>query len=79
MDEEIEIEFLDWVHPRFGVMPAKMEGGGPLVLKAKIKSKQRTWAGLSEKTFAEACQMAERGNYLVAFKLIQNELKEKNT
>lgn len=40
---------------------------------------KRPWVGLSEKTFAEACQMAERGNYLVAFKLIQTELKEKNT
>jgi hypothetical protein len=40
---------------------------------------QRTWVGLSEENFAEACQMAERGNYLVAFKHIQTKLKEKNT
>lgn len=34
---EIEIEFLDWVHPSFGIMPAKVEGDKPLVLRAKIK------------------------------------------
>jgi len=35
----IEIEFLDWVHPRFGIMPAKVEGDKPLVLRAKLKEK----------------------------------------
>ena len=40
---------------------------------------QRTWVGLTYEDFAEACQMAERGNYLVAFQRIQAKLKEKNT
>lgn len=40
---------------------------------------QRTWVGLTNGEFVEACQMAERGNYLVAFKRIQECLKEKNT
>lgn len=40
---------------------------------------QRTWVGLTDEDFAEACQMAERGNYLVAFQRIQAKLKEKNT
>ena len=39
---------------------------------------QRQWVGLDEQEFAECCQMAERGNYLVAFQRIQTKLKEKN-
>ena len=38
-----------------------------------------TWAGLTDEEFVEACQIAERGNYLVAFQRIQQLLKEKNT
>ena len=40
---------------------------------------QRTWVGLTDEDFLEACQIAERGNYLVAFQRIQTKLKEKNT
>jgi hypothetical protein len=40
---------------------------------------QRTWVGLTDKDFLEACQIAERGNYLVAFQRIQEWLKEKNS
>ena len=40
--------------------------------------KQRTWVGLTDEDFLEACQIAERGNYLVAFQRIQAKLKEKN-
>ena len=38
----------------------------------------RTWVGLTDEEFVEACQMAERGNYLVAFQLIQAKLRSKN-
>ena len=38
-DDVIEIEFLDWVHPRFGVLQANVEGGKPLILRAKLKEK----------------------------------------
>ena len=38
----------------------------------------RTWTGLTDEEFVEACQIAERGNYLVAFQRIQAKLKEKN-
>jgi hypothetical protein len=38
-----------------------------------------TWTGLTDEEFVEACQIAERGNYLVAFQRIQAKLKEKNT
>jgi len=34
-----EIEFLDWVHPRLGVVPAQVENGKPLILRAKLKEK----------------------------------------
>jgi hypothetical protein len=40
---------------------------------------QRTWVGLTDEDFLEACQIAERGNYLVAFQRIQTKLKEKNS
>ena len=35
----IEIEFLDWVHPKLGVMPVEVEGKRPLILRAKLKEK----------------------------------------
>ena len=44
---------------------------------AKLVAK-RTWVGLTDEDFAEVCQMAERGNYLVAFQRIQAKLKQKN-
>lgn len=77
MDEEIEIEFLEWVHPRFGVMPAKMEGGAPLVLKAKIKSPQRTWVGLTIDEKSD-CYEKSGGNLSRFAKAIEEKLKEKN-
>ena len=40
---------------------------------------QRQWVGLTDEDFLEACQIAERGNYLVAFQRIQTKLKERNT
>ena len=39
---------------------------------------EREWVGLTDEDFLEACQIAERGNYLVAFQRIQTKLKEKN-
>ncbi len=40
---------------------------------------KREWVGLTNDEFLEACQFAERGNYLVAFQRIQAKLKERNT
>ena len=37
------------------------------------------WVGLTDAQFLEAAQIAERGNYLVAFQRIQASLKENNT
>lgn len=39
---------------------------------------QRTWQGLTDKQYLEACQMAEAGNYMIAFQRIQQWLKENN-
>ncbi len=39
---------------------------------------KRPWQGLTDDEFLEACQLAERGNYLVAFQRIQAKLKERN-
>ena len=39
---------------------------------------QRPWVGLSDEDFLEACQIAERGNYLLALQRIQIKLKERN-
>ena len=49
----------------------------PHILRALRK--QRTWVGLTDEDFLEACQIAERGNYLVAFQRIQAKLKELNS
>ena len=40
---------------------------------------QRTWVGLTDEEFLEACRLAKQGNYLAAFQRIQALLKEKNT
>lgn len=40
---------------------------------------QRTWVGLKDEQYLEACKIAEGGNYMVAFQRIQQWLKEKNT
>jgi hypothetical protein len=40
---------------------------------------QGTWVSMTNEQFLEACQMAEAGNYMVAFQRIQQWLMEKNT
>ena len=45
---------------------------------AEAVAPQRTWTGLTDEDFLEACQIAERGNYLVAFQRIQAKLRSKN-
>jgi hypothetical protein len=42
------------------------------------KAAQRQWVGLTDEDFLEACQIAERGNYLLALRRIQQILKAKN-
>jgi len=42
-------------------------------------TKRIVWRGLTDEEFLKACQLAEDGNYLVAFQRIQQWLKEKNT
>jgi hypothetical protein len=39
----------------------------------------KPWVGLTDKDYLDACQIAEGGNYLVAFERIQEWLKEKNS
>jgi len=39
---------------------------------------QRTWVGLTNEQFLEACKIAEGGNYMVAFQRIQQWLMENN-
>ena len=45
---------------------------------ATVEVVRKDWVGLTDQDFLEACQIAERGNYLVAFQKIQAKLKEKN-
>ena len=40
---------------------------------------QCTWQGLTDEQYLEACQIAESGNYMVAFQRIQQWLMESNT
>jgi len=47
-------------------------------LGQEIEATQRTWTTLTDEEFLKACQLAEDGNYLVAFQRIQQWLKEKN-
>jgi hypothetical protein len=43
-----------------------------------IQEYLRPWVNLTEEEVLKAAEIAERGNYLVAFKRIQQWLKEKN-
>jgi hypothetical protein len=54
------------------------EDGEPLMHRSPPAA-QRPWVGLTDEEILEACQLAERGNYLVAFQRIQIKLKERNT
>ncbi len=55
------------------------EGSAAYWAWAGWKSAQRQWVGLTDEDFLEACQIAERGNYLLALQRIQIKLKEKNS
>jgi hypothetical protein len=59
-----------------GVASEWAGGGSP---ECRPMQEYKEWVVLDDETFAEACQMAERGNYLVAFQRIQAKLKELNT
>jgi len=54
----------------------KLSNLGKQILR-EIKP-QHTWTTLTDEEFLKACQLAEDGNYLVAFQRIQQWLKEKN-
>jgi len=78
----VEIEFLEWVHPIAGVTKVEVEGGKPLVLKAKIK---KEWLELTptqvkllyEGVREEAIKSGESLNW-VFYTHINAALKEKN-
>ena len=40
---------------------------------------QKPFVGLTDEQYLEACQMAEGGNYMVAFQRIQQWLNDSNT
>lgn len=44
----------------------------------KHPAPRREWVGLTDEQFLEASQLAEDGNYMVAFQRIQQWLREKN-
>jgi hypothetical protein len=55
------------------------EGSAAYWAWAGWQAAQRPWVGLTDEDFLEACQIAERGNYLLALQRIQIKLKERNT
>jgi len=66
--------FIDAIHPN---EHARVEG--EYITPLYTNPPQRTWVNLTNEQFLDACQMAEGGNYMVAFQRIQQWLKEKNT
>ena len=71
----VEIEFLEWVHPRAGVTKVEVEGGKPLVLKAKIKHE---WVGLTNNELVDLT-IKNAGFPILLAQAIEDKLKEKNT
>jgi hypothetical protein len=79
----VEIEFLEWVHPRAGVTKVEVENGKPLVLKAKIKHE---WIGLTEDDRYLIKHDADYNQFMTASEyadrvqtLTEARLKDKNT
>ena len=73
----VEIEFLEWVHPRAGVTKVEVEGGKPLVLKAKIKHE---WVGLTDEEISKVLYDSGDPDGLPEYaRAIEAKLKEKNT
>jgi len=75
---EVWLDKTEWVQET--VKPHELGMHRADVLKQRIEeaSPQRTWVGMTDEDFLEACQIAERGNYLVAFQRIQAKLRSKN-
>ena len=81
---------IEFIKTLTGMEPPPIEIAPPEVLKPfrefteKVCSifhdapSQRTWQGLTDEQFLEACKIAEGGNYMVAFQRIQQWLMEKN-
>jgi len=63
-------------HMKIGPVPVSIKVDP---MKLYSEAPQHPWQGLTDEDFLEACQLAERGNYLVAFQRIQIKLKERNT
>jgi len=72
----VEIEFLEWVHPRAGVTKVEVEGGKPLVLKAKIKHE---WVGLTDEEISKVLYDSGDPDGLPEYaRAIEAKLKAKN-
>ena len=70
-----ELKFTWAKHMKIGPVPVSIKVDP---MKLYSEAAQRQWVGLTDDDFLEACQIAERGNYLVAFQRIQIKLKERN-
>jgi len=84
--KEQDLEPVAWIFtPNTDLLwPAEVEAKNPIELNSyqplytTPPAPKREWQGLTDEEFLEACQIAERKNYLVAFQRIQIKLKEKN-
>jgi len=71
------VELVNVPHPHYRPLPEDLN---PDALETvEIDLSQRTWHGLTNEQYLEACKIAEGGNYMVAFQRIQQWLKENNT
>ena len=78
----VEIEFLEWVNPRAGVTKVEVEGGKPLILKAKInmpEEKPKRWNTWYDLTDEEINDIPFISVTLAQYaRLVERKLKEKN-
>ena len=65
----------DWVCSKCKILYTVLKG----LADDDIQNYVRPWQGLTDAQHLKACQLAEAGNYLVAFQHIQQWLKESNT
>jgi hypothetical protein len=65
----------DWVCSKCKILYTVLKG----LDDDDIQTYVRPWQGLTDSQHLKACQLAEAGNYLVAFQRIQEWLKESNT
>ena len=79
--EDVEIEFLEWINTRYGVVKIEKSDKTPVILKARIKKTKKEWIGLTDEEIWEwfgKTTALDKSSAFFIYKAIEAKLKEKN-